>query len=242
MPVEEALKRLYRDLSACKILCAEYQRTFDEHAGQLRSRVKSGTLDKVWCDMVAHHDLESFKDATNRARSRTRDLKAVLGTGQPNSPDDDKNNGVERHAEGLERRLRTATKALLDCDQLMGLFDRARMERKACNLLVEELEQVTGALDPSRHPNLYHDGEEDKADGKWRAPAQGRQDINGQGIQKGKAAAQREGNGASGSFAPENGTTEGADQQGTIDYDFSQEHAPDPQQQGDDGRWQDEGT
>lgn len=243
MPIEEALKRLYKDLSTCRTLCVEYQRTFDEHAGQLLSRVKDGTLDQVWRDMIAHHDADRFRDVTNKVRSRMRDLRNVLETSQPDNVED--NHATKQDAEVLERRERAAAKALQDCDRLVELFYRARIERKACNLLVGELNQVTGALDPNKNAALYRDSEEVNVDAtKGKAPAQGRQNMKGQGTQKGKAPMKREGNAATGSFSPENpfGTTNEGNHQENVGTVFGQEQMPNRQQDGNGDRWGPGGT
>jgi hypothetical protein len=154
MPLEHAMKRLFQNLSTCQRLCDDYRCIFRTYAGQLCSRVKEDTLDLVWRDLIASGNSDRFGEIVRKTKQRMSDLRAVLTATQSTS-------AFDQDPEVSERRGRVATKALLHCDQLEELFSRAKLERRACKLLIEELSQVTTTLDPTRNANLYRDAEEE---------------------------------------------------------------------------------
>lgn len=77
IPVDVALKRLFDALSSCKSLYEEYQQLFQRQAGQTTSWAESGTLDKLWRDLITRHgDSARFRDAS----PVTSDTAARLST------------------------------------------------------------------------------------------------------------------------------------------------------------------
>ncbi|KAH8906096.1 hypothetical protein BR93DRAFT_969310 [Coniochaeta sp. PMI_546] len=177
IPVEIALKRLFDALSACKSLYEEYQQLFQQQAGQTTSWAASGTLDKLWRDMIARHgDAARIQEVTDRFKGRLSSLKGVLDPRRSNHVEH--SNLAKQNRGVLERRLWAARKAEVHCEGLLDLVYRAKMERMACTLLVEELSEVTAMLDPNTHPVLYFDNEEEKAESmKGKGPAQVRQNM-----------------------------------------------------------------
>jgi len=56
----------------------------------------------------------------------------------------------DKHA--IERQVRTAKKAIVFCDGIINLAERASSERLACKQLVAELEEARCLLDRRKHP------------------------------------------------------------------------------------------
>lgn len=236
IPVDVALRRLFDALSSCKSLYEEYQQLFQRQAGQTTSWAESGTLDKLWRDLITRHgDSARFRDVTDKLDARLLSLKGSLNATQSNGIG---HGSTAKHDPVvLERRLRAGKKAELHCDGLLELTHRARMERMACTLLVEELGELTAMLDPNTHPVLYFDSEEEQAESmKGKGSARARPNTKGQSTRKEKAAVETEGD-APNPFSSTNNLGQSSDgvQQDNEEIDYGQEQ--EQQQGGDDQAW-----
>ncbi|KAL2023669.1 hypothetical protein VTK56DRAFT_1826 [Thermocarpiscus australiensis] len=148
--VDLALRNLSHELGVSLKNFQAFAQSFEDETEQLRDWAEEYTLDTIWKNKVKansreRRDREVFGGMAGRilwSRATIKDsvakAKALKATW------DDKYK--------IERQIRTAKKALLYCDGIVDLAERAASERLACKQLLLELEEAADLLDRKKHP------------------------------------------------------------------------------------------
>ncbi|KAK4154746.1 hypothetical protein C8A00DRAFT_42552 [Chaetomidium leptoderma] len=155
--IDVALRNLDHEVRASLNMFRAIVQCFDVDIEPLRAWAEDYTLDTVWRNKV--------KDKVREKRDRERlegvagriiDCRAAAKGAVKNAKALKETWGGDRYK--IERQIRTAKKAILYCDGVIDLAERAASERLACKQLVLELEETKCLLDQNKHPWIY--GEE----------------------------------------------------------------------------------
>ncbi|KAK4242642.1 hypothetical protein C8A03DRAFT_29066 [Achaetomium macrosporum] len=154
--IDVALRNLHHEVSTSLKMFQAFVQCFESQVEPLQDWAEDYTLDTVWRNKVK----DQFREKRDRVKfegvaARILDNRATVKNAVRNAKAlkeacDDKYR--------MEREIRTAKKALLYCDGIIDLADRAASERLACKQLVTELEEVRCLLERKKHPWIY--GEE----------------------------------------------------------------------------------
>jgi hypothetical protein len=148
--IDVALRNLHHEVSTTLKTFQAFVQCFECQVEPLQDWAEDYTLDTVWRNKVK----DQFREKRDRgkfegAAARILDSRAAIKNAVRNAKAlkeacDDKYK--------MEREIRTATKALLYCDGIIDLAERAARERLACKQLVTELEEVRCLLGRKKHP------------------------------------------------------------------------------------------
>jgi hypothetical protein len=148
--IDIALRNLRHELSASLKIFQPLVQSFEADIEPLRDWAEDLTLDTVWKNRVK----KFFRE--KRDRRRYEGMAARISHSRTAVKDAIKNAKVlketweDKHS--LERQILTAKKAIVFCDGIVGLAERAASERLACKQLVVELEEAKSLLDWKKHP------------------------------------------------------------------------------------------
>jgi hypothetical protein len=146
--IDVALRNLNDELRTSLKAFRELVQGFEAEIEPLRAWAEDYTLDTVWRNKVLvcqKRDRERFEGVVTRISSARETVKGAMKNAK----------GLKETWEDkykMERQIRTARKAVLYSDGIIGLAERAATERLACKQLVLELEEAVCLLDQKRHP------------------------------------------------------------------------------------------
>lgn len=147
--IDTALRSLRHELSASLKIFQPLVQCFEADIEPLRDWAEELTLDTVWKNKAKKffrekRDRRRYEGmATRISRSRAT-VKDAIKDAKVFKETWDKHN--------LERQILTAKKAIVFCDGIVGLAERAASDRRACKQLVVELEEARSLLDRKKHP------------------------------------------------------------------------------------------
>lgn len=148
--IDVALRNLNHE---ARISLGMYQvlfRDFEGQIEQLQDWADDYTLDTVWRNKIKDQyrekrNKERVEGVTIRILACRMSIKDAIAKAKVlKAAWDDQYR--------IEQQIRTAKKALLYCDGIINLAERATSERLACKLLLTELEETQGLLDGRKHP------------------------------------------------------------------------------------------
>ncbi len=146
--IDVALRNLNDELRTSLKVFRELVQRFEAEIEPLRAWAEDYTLDTVWRNKVLvrqRRDRERFEGVVMRISSARATVKGAMKNTKAL-----KDTWEDKYR--MEQQIRTAKKAILYSDGIIGLAERAATERLACKQLVPELEEAMCLLDQKRHP------------------------------------------------------------------------------------------
>jgi hypothetical protein len=148
--IDVALRNLNHEVSASLKMLQALVHCFEIDVEPLRGWAEEYTLDTVWRNKVKEkfrekRDRERFEGVAARISGNRATVKGAVKNAKAL-----KEAWEDRHT--IERQIRTAKKAIVFCDGIIELAERAATERLACKQLIVELEEARCLLDRKKHP------------------------------------------------------------------------------------------
>lgn len=149
--IDLALLALSEEVRCSARFYRDFYQDFEQQTAGLKEWVEDSTLDILWKDRVKYkfhargesERLRSMVDRVRRCQEAVKDAIESTGGGRSSATD---------AKYQMEHQVHTAKKALVYCEVLAELIERAAEERIACKYLVSELEEARNLLNRKRHP------------------------------------------------------------------------------------------
>ncbi|KAJ4297036.1 hypothetical protein N0V88_003952 [Collariella sp. IMI 366227] len=151
--IDVALRSLNHEVVASLRIYQTVLRTFEGLVQALQDWAEDYTLDTIWRNMVRDklrdkREKEFFESVATRVLASRASVKDAIKASR----------GIKETWDDvydIEQQVRTAKKAVLFCDGIISLAERAARERLACKQLVVELEEAKSLLSRKRHSWIY---------------------------------------------------------------------------------------
>ncbi|AEO53375.1 hypothetical protein MYCTH_2313350 [Thermothelomyces thermophilus ATCC 42464] len=148
--IDAILRNLHHEISSSLKMLQALVQCFEADVEALRPWAEESTLDTVWRNKVkkvfrGKRDKARFEGVAGRISASRAAIKGAVRTVKTV-----KAAWEDRHT--VEGQIRTAKKAIVFCDGIVDLAERAASERAACKQLVTELEETICLLDRRKHP------------------------------------------------------------------------------------------
>ncbi|KAL2180245.1 uncharacterized protein P884DRAFT_255263 [Thermothelomyces heterothallicus CBS 202.75] len=148
--IDATLRNLHHEVSSSLKMLQALVQCFEADVEALRPWAEESTLDTVWRNKVkkvfrGKRDKARFEGVAARVSASRAAIKGAVRTVKTL-----KAAWEDRHT--VEGQIRTAKKAIVFCDGIVDLAERAASERAACRQLVTELEETICLLDRRKHP------------------------------------------------------------------------------------------
>ncbi|KAK5663512.1 hypothetical protein OQA88_3942 [Cercophora sp. LCS_1] len=152
--IDIALLALSEEVKSWAKFYRDFYQEFEHQVSGLKDWAQDSTLDTLWKDRVSaklrgkaeSERLRSMADRVLNCRETVKEAIENKGGGR---------RSTQEAKYKIEHQVHTAKKALVYCEVLGELIDRAPEERAVCKHLVTELEEARSLLNRKRHPWIY---------------------------------------------------------------------------------------